>query len=195
MFLASSACADPTEDEERFLKIEGADPSYRVREMETFKKSDFPAGIIDLIQGYDWGSADGSLPARFQGYRLDLNKDGQKEYFIETIYGVALADQPAWFSHVSETNGVSFWIFRVDSESSRLHPAGRRSYRPLGEEGAHSPSCILSLKQVSIERPFANLMTEASSRRKSSRRPPKAKRAGTSKELEPVRGPSTFAQF
>jgi hypothetical protein len=87
MFLVSSACADPTEDEEKFLKIEGADPSYRVREMETFKKADLPAGIIELMQGYDWGSADGSLPATFQGYRLDLNKDGQKEYFIETIYG------------------------------------------------------------------------------------------------------------
>lgn len=87
VLLVSSVSADPNEDEERFLKIEGADPSYRVREMETFKKADFPAGILELIQEYDWGNADGSLPATFQGYRLDLNKDGQKEYFIETIYG------------------------------------------------------------------------------------------------------------
>lgn len=87
LFLVGSVCADPTEDEAKFLKIEGADPSYRVGEMETFRKADLPAGILELMQGYDWGSAEGSLPATFQGYRLDLNKDGQKEYFIKTIYG------------------------------------------------------------------------------------------------------------
>lgn len=79
--------ADPNEQAQRFLKIEGADPKFRIAEPETWKKADLPAGLLELLKGYDWGASDASLPATFDGFAMDLNSDGKKEYFVKTIYG------------------------------------------------------------------------------------------------------------
>ena len=85
--LSSAVRADPNEDEQRFLTIEGADKSFYGRDEQKFKKADLPAGVVAILDRQDWGTANGASPDSFVGYHLDLNKDGNKEYFIETIYG------------------------------------------------------------------------------------------------------------
>lgn len=79
--------ADPNEDEQKFLTIEGASPKFYPNKAEMFLKADLPKGLVSILAGHDWGRDDGKLPESFIGYSMDLNGDGKKEYFIESIYG------------------------------------------------------------------------------------------------------------
>lgn len=79
--------ADPNEDEQKFLTIEGASPKFYPTKAEMFLKADLPKGLVSILAGHDWGRDDGKLPESFIGYSMDLNSDGKKEYFIENIYG------------------------------------------------------------------------------------------------------------
>ena len=79
--------ADPNEDEQKFLTIEGASSKFRPTKKEKFLKAELPKDVVSILAGHDWGRDDGKLPESFIGYSMDLNSDGKKEYFIENIYG------------------------------------------------------------------------------------------------------------
>jgi hypothetical protein len=85
LITAGIACADPTAEEEAFLRVPGA---VRVQNPdETFRVSDLPRGMVAILRGYDWGAPDGALRHELHGFIFDLNKDGKPEYFFATIYG------------------------------------------------------------------------------------------------------------
>ena len=86
LLAASIARADPSAEEEAFLRVPGAARPTK-ESHQTFRVSDLPAGMISILHGFDWGAPDGALRSELRGFKFDLNKDGKVEYFIATIYG------------------------------------------------------------------------------------------------------------
>jgi hypothetical protein len=83
---ASVVCADPSAEEEAFLRVPGSiRPAYNPD--KNFRVADLPAGMREVLRAYDWRAPDGALPAKLHGFTFDLNQDGNLEYFIATIYG------------------------------------------------------------------------------------------------------------
>src|SRR5688572_1061348 len=82
---AVTVYADPNAEEQTFLTVPGAAWRYDNGVPRVFQQTDLPAQLRTELEGYDWGTDE--TPKQFHGFTLDLNKDGKKEYFIETIYG------------------------------------------------------------------------------------------------------------
>ena len=80
------AWADPTPEEEAFLRVPGATRPERNPD-QIFLVADLPSGMVEILRGYDWGAPDGALRSLLRGFTFDLNKDGKPEYFFATIYG------------------------------------------------------------------------------------------------------------
>jgi hypothetical protein len=57
------------------------------KSQQTFRVADLPAGMVEILRGFDWGAPDGALRSELHGFTFDLNKDGKPEYFFATIYG------------------------------------------------------------------------------------------------------------
>jgi hypothetical protein len=128
---SSPVLADPNEDEQRFLTIEGADKSFYGRDEQKFKKADLPPAFVAILDGLDWGTANGASPDSFVGYALDLNRDGKNEYFIETIYGgsggpafVVLAETGKKWRTIMDFQGA-FHIIPVKDGWPRIVTTGR----------------------------------------------------------------------
>ena len=84
--LVLSATADPSPAAEKFLQVEGSEKYYRGTDETRFERADLPEEVTSLLGKQHW-KEDGSIPEAFHGYKIDLNKDGSPEYFIETIGG------------------------------------------------------------------------------------------------------------
>jgi hypothetical protein len=85
LFIASIARADPSPEEEAFLRIPGATRPTQAN--QTFRVSDLPGGVVALLRGQDWGAPNGAFRTELHGFTFDLNRDGKPEYFFVTIYG------------------------------------------------------------------------------------------------------------
>lgn len=96
-------CADPSPEEEAFLRVPGEVPVVR-QAHQTFRVADLSPAVIKILRGYVWRTPDGSLGSEVHGFTFDLNKDGKLEYFISTIYGgsggpdymILTEDQNGW---------------------------------------------------------------------------------------------------
>ena len=129
--MGAAVRADPNEDEQRFLTIEGADRSLYGRDEQKFAKVDLPPAVVMILDGLDWGTPNGASPDSFVGYALDLNKDGKNEYFIETIYGgsggpafVVLAETDAKWRTILDFQGA-FHIIPITGGWPRIVTTGR----------------------------------------------------------------------
>jgi hypothetical protein len=86
LLVASIASADPTPEEEAFLRVPGATRPAK-ESHQTFRVNKLPSGMVAILRGYDWGAPEGALRSELRGFTFDLNKNGKPEYFFATIYG------------------------------------------------------------------------------------------------------------
>jgi len=77
--------ADPSEEAQTFLRVEDSQWSYSALKEEHFKRSSFPNGLWEVVEGYF--RPYGIDREDYVGFTHDLNGDGQKEYFVETPLG------------------------------------------------------------------------------------------------------------
>ena len=77
---AGCAFADPTPDEDAFLRVPGA--SALKGDDRSFSTSQLPGALRTAVESHDWGTEDGSLPSELSGFTYDLDRDGMQEYFI-----------------------------------------------------------------------------------------------------------------
>lgn len=138
---AVTAYGDPTAEEEAFLSVSGAEWRYTNTVPRVFRASELPAALLKQLEGYDWGTHDNHLPDQFQGFTLDLNKDGKREYFIETIYGgsggpayMILTQKGKGWQVIGDYQGV-LHVMPVDTGWAKLVTTGR------GGGGIYSKTC------------------------------------------------------
>ena len=74
--------ADSTPEAKKFLNVPDAIWSYDVHKIEEFDKTNLDKGIFNCLAQYSSWNLDESPPIGFKGFKIDLNNDGQMEYFI-----------------------------------------------------------------------------------------------------------------
>jgi hypothetical protein len=87
MLIAAKAggYANDSSSSQRFIRIPNSIWEYGKHEMEKIPASELADKGIEYLAGYPWSGdhKNPALPKAFYGFRLDLNKDGRKEYFID----------------------------------------------------------------------------------------------------------------
>jgi hypothetical protein len=117
--LTATLRADPTPEEEAFLRVPGAISPTQVH--QTFRAGDLPAGMIAILQQYEWGVSGDGILTEFHGFTLDLNHDAKPEYFIATIYGGS--DGPDYM--ILTQGRHSWWVISGFQGSLHVFPSKR----------------------------------------------------------------------
>jgi hypothetical protein len=87
MLIAAEAggYANDSSSSQSFIRVPNSIWEYGKHEMEKIPASELADKGIEYLAGYPWRGdhKNSALPKEFHGFRLDLNKDGHKEYFID----------------------------------------------------------------------------------------------------------------